>query len=94
MNIRESFVGVSEAKSRLPQVLRGLESGETNHVFVMRNNEPVAVLVPTSAYEQMQELEELKEHLEDALLVVEANAEDSGKRHNLDEVIAELGIDA
>ncbi len=89
-----AFIGISEVKSRFPQVVKDLEEGETDEVYVLRNNNPVAVVVSPSKYEDEAALRQRIEHLEDALLVLEARMADSGEQHDLDDVLSELGINA
>jgi PHD/YefM family antitoxin component YafN of YafNO toxin-antitoxin module len=90
----DEYVGMTEAKTALPAVVRRLENGASDHVFVMRNNKPAAVLLGVEDYQNLRTLQALREHLEDALMIHEASRTDSGERHSLDDVFAELGIDA
>jgi PHD/YefM family antitoxin component YafN of YafNO toxin-antitoxin module len=75
-------------------VVKRLETGAADHVFVMRNNKPAAVLLAVEEYQGLRELQSLREHLEDALMIHEGQRTDSGARHTLDDVLADLGVDA
>jgi prevent-host-death family protein len=41
-------VGAYEAKTKLPELLKRVESGE--HITIARHGRPVAVLIPAGAY--------------------------------------------
>ncbi|MHB1474757.1 MAG: type II toxin-antitoxin system Phd/YefM family antitoxin [Dermatophilaceae bacterium] len=90
----DEYVGMTEAKTALPGVVKRLENGATDHVFVMRNNKPAAVLLGVEDYQDLRSLQALREHLEDALMIHGATSTDSGKRHSLDDVFAELGVES
>lgn len=90
----DEYVGMTEAKTALARVVKRLEDGATDHVFVMRNNKPAAVLLGVEDYQNLRSLRALREHLEDALMIQRATSTDSGERHSLDDVLAELGVDA
>ncbi len=94
VSIMDEYVGMTEARTALPGVVKRLENGATDHVFVMRNNKPAAVLLGVKDYQDLRTLQALREHLEDALMIHEATRTDSGERHTLDDVLAELGVDA
>jgi PHD/YefM family antitoxin component YafN of YafNO toxin-antitoxin module len=94
MSIMDEYVGMTEAKTALAGVDKRLETGAADHVFVMRNNKPAAVLLAVEEYQDLRQLQSLREHLEDALMIHEAQRTDSGARHNLDDVLADLGVDA
>jgi PHD/YefM family antitoxin component YafN of YafNO toxin-antitoxin module len=94
VSIMSEYVGMTEAKTALPSVIKRLEDGAADHVFVMRNNKPAAVLLAVQDYEDLRTLQSLREHLEDALMIHEATRADSGERHSLDDVFTELGVDA
>ncbi len=89
MSIMDEFAGITEAKSALPGVLTRLESGSVDHVFVMRNNKPAAVLSAVDEYQHLRSLSALREHLEDAQMIHEAIRADDGVRHNLDDALAD-----
>jgi PHD/YefM family antitoxin component YafN of YafNO toxin-antitoxin module len=94
MSIMDEYVGMTEAKTALPGVVKRLETGAAGHVFVMRNNKPAAVLLAVEEYQDLRQLQSLREHLEDALMIHEGQRTDSGARHTLDDVLADLGVDA
>ena len=93
MSIMDEYVGMTEAKSALPGVLTRLESGVVDHVFIMRNNKPAAVLVGVDEYQNLRSLRALSEHLGDAQMIHEALRADDGVRYGLDDVLADLGIE-
>lgn len=71
---------VSDAMSGRPQVL-------------MRNNKAVAAIVNVENIDRLQRLDELEDDLRLLSITLIRAAADSGRRHELDDVLAEAGID-
>jgi antitoxin (DNA-binding transcriptional repressor) of toxin-antitoxin stability system len=71
---------VAEAEHGRPQVL-------------LRNNRPVAAIVNIAAMDRLQRLDELEDDVRLLSIALARAAADSGRRHDLDDVIKELGID-
>lgn len=57
----------------------------------MRNSKAVAVVV--DSMDRLQRLEELEDDLRLLSIALVRAAADSGRRHDLDDVLAEVGID-
>lgn len=88
-DLAEEFLGVSAAKVDLPSRLSALESGRADRVVLLKNNNPVAVIVTVDEYNSIREA---REFIEDALAVLAARSADDGTRFGLDELRAEFGI--
>jgi prevent-host-death family protein len=93
MELADEFVGVTDAKNRLPHVLKRLQDGDQDRVVILRNNDPVAVIIPVRVYDELRELEAEREFLREALLVAQARQADDGSRWDLDDIKRELGYD-
>jgi prevent-host-death family protein len=82
-------VSVTDAASRgLPRLVRDVEMGED--VVVERHGRPVVAVVNMRHLEQLRHLEA---DLRAAALILSRAATDTGRRTNLDEVIAAFGFD-
>lgn len=86
MQLCEEMVGITAAKSELPRRVRSLESGAVERVVIVRQNNPVAVIVTVAEYDRMRTLEEMNEQLEDLISVLQAEREDDGIRISLEEI--------
>lgn len=71
---------VSDAENGRPQVL-------------MRNSKAVAAVVNIDSMDRLQRLDELEDDLRLLSIALVRAAADSGRRYDLDEVLAEVGID-
>ena len=60
---------------------------------VLRNNEAVAAIVNIPIMERLQRLDEMESDLRLLSIALVRSAADSGRRHDLDDVAWELGID-
>jgi prevent-host-death family protein len=65
------------------------EAAEGQRFVIFTNNAPTAAVV---GMEQYRELNELEERLRLLTLAITRMASDSGRRHDLDDVIADLGF--
>lgn len=83
MNV-ENIVPITDAKARLPELVRTAESED---VFIVRHGRPAAVLIGVDRYEAMLDR---VEDLEDRLSVYEAR--DGEPTIELGKLKAELGI--
>jgi prevent-host-death family protein len=72
--LAQEMIGISEAKAKLSALVKRLESGQQERALLLKQNRPVAVILPLGSYERMVELEERIEFLEDALAVARAEA--------------------
>ena len=89
-DLAEEFLGVSAAKVDLPSRLSALESGRAERVVLLKNNNPVAVIVTVEEYNSIREA---REFIEDTLAVLAARSADDGTRVGLDDLRAEFGLD-
>ncbi len=92
MALADKFVGITELARKSGDVVSRLGDGENDEVFVLKNSEPVAVLMSTGAYDRLQELEAQLVHLEDALLVLAAKEKDDGTNISLEELDAKYPV--
>lgn len=90
MTVRDKFIAISDLARNSGAVVNRLAEGDTEEIFVMRNSEPVAVLMTPGAYDRLHLLEEHLAHLEDALLVREAEQVDDGGDVDFDGLNREL----
>lgn len=83
------LMSVTEAQKRgVSGLLQDAEEGRTR--VILRHSKPAAAVVSIPRLERMEEIEE------DLLLMVATLSRmmsDSGRRHSLDDVAAEFGID-
>ena len=85
-------VPLSDARARLSELMDDVEQRH-EHVVITRNGRPVAVLVPSSEYDAMEETLEVL-HDDDLLAALRESEKDvkAGRVHTLDEVRRELGL--
>lgn len=83
------LLSVSEAQSRgVSALVQDAEQGRTR--VILRHSKPAAAVVSIARLERMEEIEE------DLMLMVATLARmmvDTGRRHSLDDVAAEFGVD-
>ena len=93
MNVdTRDLISVSEANSRgVSKLIADAESGRPQ--IVLRNSRAVAVIVDISCMERLQRLEELEDDLRLLSIALVRSAADTGRRYELDDVLAEAGID-
>lgn len=86
------IIPLSEARARLSELLDELEERH-EHVVITRNGRPVAVLVPSSEYEAMEETLEIL-HDDELMAALRESQKDvkAGRLHSLDDVKSELGL--
>lgn len=87
----QNLVSVTEVKNHTTAYIDRAREGET--LIVLKNNKPQAAIVDVQRAERLGNLEELEEDLRLMAATLVRMATDSGVRHDLDDVIAELGID-
>lgn len=68
-----------------------VEAGAT--IVVVRNNRPVSVIAPVSVMERLDEIEEREEDLRLLAVALVRAATTEGPLVDLDDLIAELGVD-
>ena len=88
----ENMISVTELARNTSKIISDTaDDGEPR--VILRNNKVAAVLVSAKQAERMNEMDEVAEDLQLWALSLARMVTDSGDRHDLDEVIAELGID-
>jgi prevent-host-death family protein len=92
LDVAEEILGVSAAKTELSKRLRRLAQGELERVVIVRQNNPVAVILTVEEYDRMRNQQAELELIDDLRDLVEALDKDDGTRISLDEVKAKLGI--
>ena len=85
------LVSITEASRSLSKLTQQVADGRT--FVVLRNNEPAMALVPMAQMENLNRLEERESDLRILALAIARTLTDSGHRHDLDDVLAEFGID-
>lgn len=83
---REVFVNVTEARSKLPDVIR---QSEEHPVILIRNSRPEAVVF---SYRRYEDLLDRLEDMEDRLAVFESMQEEDHRKIPYDKVRSELGL--
>lgn len=86
------LLSVTEASSRgVSRLVSDAENGRPQ--VLVRNNKPVAAVVRIEDVERLQRLEELEDDIRLLSIALARAAADNGRRYEVDEVAAELGID-
>jgi len=84
----ESLVPVTEAKAKLPELVR--LAGDSRPTVLTRHGRPAALIIGMADYDAL--LEEI-EDLHDRISVYQSREHGPDGRITLDKVVAELGID-
>lgn len=87
------ILGITAAKTELPGRLRKLQSGEINKVLLLRQNNPVAVILTVKEYDRMRAQEAHRELTKDLEDLIQALNSDDGTRTSLDDLKKKLKID-
>lgn len=85
-----NIVGVTEVSGNVSRYMADVADGQS--FLVMKNNRPVAAIVNPGVLDRLQEIDEREEDLRLLCLALARILTDSGNRHDLDDVAAELGI--
>jgi hypothetical protein len=86
------LISVSEANTRgVSRLISDAEDGRPQ--VVLRNSKAVAAIVDIHCMERLQRLEDLEDDLRLLSIALVRSAADSGRRYDLDDVLAEIGID-
>jgi hypothetical protein len=93
MNVdTRDLISVSEANSRgVSRLISDAENGRPQ--VVLRNSRAVAAIVDIHCMDRLQRLEDLEDDLRLLSIALVRSAADSGRRYDLDDVLAEAGID-
>lgn len=87
----DTLVSVTEVKKNTTTYIDRARGGET--LVVLKNNKPQAAIVDVEKAERLSQLDEIEDDLRLMAATLVRMATDSGVRHDLDDVIAELGIE-
>ena len=87
----ESLIGASDFARSPAKILARAENGE--RIVILRNNQPTAIIIDVETANRVSHIEEVENDLKLLVLAMVRSATDSGLRHDLDDVAAELGID-
>jgi antitoxin (DNA-binding transcriptional repressor) of toxin-antitoxin stability system len=86
------LISISEASSKgVSKLVTAAEHGRPQ--VLLRNNKAVAAVVGISSIDRLQRLDELEDDLRLLSIALVRAAADSGRRYDLDDVLAEAGID-
>src|SRR5687767_9875742 len=86
------LISISEASSKgVSKLVTEAEHGRPQ--VLLRNNKAVAAIVGISSIERLQRLDELEGDLRLLSIALVRAAADNGRRYDLDDVLAEAGID-
>lgn len=86
-----NLVSVTELSRNVSKFVN--EASEGQPKVILKNNKVAAVIVSAEDVKRIDAADELAEDLQLWALALARSATDSGERHELDDVIAELGID-
>ena len=85
------LVSITDVTRSLSKYVQEVAAGRT--LVVLRNNEPAMAMVPLAVMEKLSDLEERESDVRLLALAIARSLTDDGQRYELDEVLAELGID-
>jgi len=85
-----NLVSVSEVSQNASRVIARAEAGE--RLVIMRNTKPTAIIVDMETADRMSKIEEIEEDLKLLTASLVRMATDNGRRYDLDDIAAELGI--
>lgn len=86
------LISISEASNRgVSKLVSDAENGRPP--ILLRNGKAVAAVVTVESLDRLQQLDELEDDLRLLSLALVRAAADSGRRYDLDDVLAEAGID-
>lgn len=93
MNVdTRDLISVSEASNRgVSRLVAAAEGGRPQ--VLLRNSKAVAAVVDMESMDRLQRLDELEDDLRLLSIALVRAAADSGRRYDLDEVLADAGID-
>lgn len=93
MNVdTRDLISITDASNRgVSKLVTDAENGRPQ--VLMRNSKAVAAVVNIDSMDRLQRLDELEDDLRLLSIALVRAAADSGRRYDLDEVLAEVGID-
>lgn len=86
-----NLVSMTDLSRNASKIINEAAAGEPQ--IILKNNKVAAVIVSPDDARRISSANELAEDLQLWALALVRAATDSGERHNLDDVITELGID-
>lgn len=87
----DHLVGVSELARNTSTVVNRASNGE--RLVILKNNVPAAIIMDVASAKRAEQLEELEEDFRLLAASLIRITTDTGARHDLDDVISELGIE-
>lgn len=87
----DHLVGVSELARNTATVVKRASAGE--RLVILKNNIPAAIIMDVASAQRAEHFEQLEEDFRLLAASLIRMTTDNGTRHELDDVIAELGID-
>lgn len=87
----ESLIGATDFGRSPAKMLQRAENGE--RIVILRNNKPTAIIIDVATAERVARIELIEEDMKLLAASMVRLATDNGNRYELDDVIAELGID-
>lgn len=57
-NVADEYIGVTELKNSFPKRLAMLEEGGVEHIFILKHNRPVAVVLALKDWEELNQVYE------------------------------------
>lgn len=93
MNVdTRDLISISEANTRgVSKLVTDAENGRPQ--VLLRNGRAIAAVVSIASVDRLQKLDELEDDLRLLSIALVRAAADSGRRYELDDVLAEAGID-
>ncbi len=93
MNVdTRDLISISDASTKgVSKLVTAAENGRPQ--VLMRNSKAVAAIVNIDSMDRLQKVDELEDDLRLLSIALVRAAADSGRRYDLDEVLAEAGID-
>ncbi|MDR3107134.1 MAG: type II toxin-antitoxin system Phd/YefM family antitoxin [Bifidobacteriaceae bacterium] len=88
----QDLISITEASRSLSRLVDEVVAGRS--LVVLRNNEAAMAMVPMSRIEQLDALEERESDVRLLALALAREMTDNGVRHELADVLAELGLPA
>lgn len=85
-----NIVGVTDVSRDTSRYITAAAEGES--FLVMKNNRAMAAIVSPDIIDRLRDLDEREQDMRLLLVALSRIATDSGNRHDLDDVAAELGI--
>jgi hypothetical protein len=86
------LISITEASNKgVSKLVTDAENGRPQ--VLLRNNRAVAAIVNIGSMDRLQRLDELEDDLRLLSIALVRAAADSGRRYDLDDVLAEAGID-